>query len=98
VQDVIREEHEERVEGVAEENDAEHLDADQRREERAPANETEAVAERGPDRRRRPCAERSHAHERQEHEKWDERERVDEESPARSESDDDEARDRRSDH
>src|SRR5207249_7600525 len=98
VKDVVREQHEERVEGVAEEDDAEHLDPNERRDEWTPTNEAQAVAERGADRRRGSGAEWLHPDEGEEHEERNECERIDEKAPAGPEPDDDEARDRRADH
>src|SRR2546430_6555850 len=75
VQYVVSEEHQERVERVAEKDHAEHLDANERGDERTSTHEAQAVAEGGTDRRHRAGAERLHAHERQEDEDRDERER-----------------------
>src|SRR5438046_5562639 len=83
VQHVVREQDKERIEGMAEEDDAEHLDPDERGEVRTPANEAEAIAERGTDRCGGPGAERSQAYEPEEDEKRDEGERVDQEAPPR---------------
>src|SRR5207237_8026548 len=98
VEDVVCEQHEERVEGVAEEDNAQHLDPDECRDERTPANEAQPVAKRGADRSRGSGAEWLYPDEREEHEERNECERIDEKAPARSEPDDDEARDRRPDH
>src|SRR5205807_8729474 len=92
VQHVVREQDQERIEGMAEEDDAEHLDPDECRDVRTPANEAEAIAERGTDRCGGPGAERSQTYERKKQEKRDEGERVDQEAPARPERDHDEAR------
>src|SRR5256886_1565645 len=90
VADVVCEQHEERVEGVAEEDNAQHLDPDERRDERTTANEAQAVAKRGADRSRGSGAEWLHPDQREEHEERNECERIDEKAPARSEPDDDE--------
>src|SRR5207245_10100015 len=98
VEDVVWEQHEERVEVVAKEDNAQHLDPNERRDERTPTNEPQAVAKRGADRRRGSGAEWLHSDEREEHEERNECERIDEKAPARPEPDDNEARDRRPDH
>src|SRR3989441_373009 len=73
VQHVVGEEHEQGVEGVAQEDHAEHLDADERSDERAPPHESEPVAERREGRESAARAERARADERKEHEERDER-------------------------
>src|SRR5204862_386746 len=76
MQNVMREKDKERIEGVAEEDDAEHLYSDERGDVRTPANEAQTIAERGTDRRGGPGAERSHADECEEQEQRHEGEGV----------------------
>src|SRR6058998_1766564 len=87
----MRKEHQERVEGVTQEDHPEHLNADEGCDERTAANEPEAVAKRRTYRRRGAGGKGLDAEECQEDEKWNKGERVDEESPAGSEAHDDES-------
>src|SRR5207249_5383638 len=97
VEHIVSEQNYERVEGVAEEDHTEHLDDDERADERTRPHEAQAVAKRATDRNGLLSGERRYAYDREEDEQRDEGRRVDEESPARPEEHDDQTGDGGSD-